>query len=313
MAKPLAHAPADARGGVGHHRGRRWTGAAIIAALVAAAVPLRGADAQQAGGSTLRDSLGRRASSASAARAPLVTHRELTGLGTAIVLTGAIAPFDARIRAFMQSPRLQRMRGLRPAANGAAFMGGPGPFLLGAALFAGGRAGRARSVADVGVHLTEAVLLSAAIDGLGKGISGRALPQHSTDPDNIEIGRGFHRGNGPYVSFPSGHTAAAFAMATVLTREAERWHPEAGRIIAPLAYGGASLIGVARVYQNLHWASDLPLAAAIGTWSGISIVSRQHMHPHNVVERLLLRTGFAPASHGGAMLTWSLPDVPDAR
>ena len=318
MEKAPAQSAIDLRGGARHQRGQRapqWICAAIVAALVTGALPLSGALAQQPGALTSRDSLDATsppASPASPARVPLITHREMAGVGAAIVLTAALAPFDGRIRAFLQAPRMQRIHGLRPAAGAAAFMGGPGPFLLGAAFVAGGRLGRARPVEDVGLHLTEAVLLAAAIDGLGKGISGRALPQHSADPDNIEIGRGFHRGNGPYVSFPSGHTAAAFAMATVLTREAERWRPEAGRIVAPLAYGGASLIGIARMYQNVHWGSDLPLAAAIGTLSGITIVSRQHVQPHNIVERLLLRTGATPAIHGGVMLTWSLPDSPNA-
>ena len=240
-------------------------------------------------------------------RRMLVTRRQVLITGAAIAATATIAPFDRRSAAFMQAPRLQRVPDLRHAANDAAFMGGAGPFLLGAALFAGGRITGARPIADVGLHLTEGVLLAATITGLGKGLSGRALPQHSADPGDIEFGRGFHRGNGPYVSFPSGHAAAGFAMAAVLTSETSRWRPNAAKFVGPLAYGGATVIGLARMYQNVHWASDLPLAALIGTWSGMAVVSHQHAHPRNRLDRWLLGTGVAPSGHGGVVLTWSIP------
>ncbi len=245
--------------------------------------------------------------SARTIRPPLITRRELVVATMAIAVTAAVAHFDRRSAAFLQAPRLQRMSDLQSAARDAAFMGGPGPFLLGGVLFAGGRLTSSESVADVGLHLTEAVVLAATINGVAKGVSGRALPQASADPDNIEFGRGFHHGNGPYVSFPSGHTAAAFAMAAVLAGETGRLHPQLSRFVAPVAYGGASVIGLARMYQNVHWASDLPMAALIGTWSGMAVVSHQHDHPRNWIDRWLLSTNVAPAGHAGIALTWSLP------
>jgi membrane-associated phospholipid phosphatase len=166
--------------------------------------------------------------------------------------------------------------------------------------------------------MTEAVLLAASINGLGKGISGRALPSvNDSNPENFQFGRGFHDGNGPFVSFPSGHAAASFAMAAALTSEVNQWHPRLARIIGPIAYGGAGLVGLARMYQNVHWASDLPLAAAIGTWSGITVVARSRPHarqpdtrtgglPSALVEMLRSTTVVPVAGHGAA-LTWSIP------
>ena len=245
--------------------------------------------------------------------APAARHRLLVA-GAVIATTVAIAPFDQRIATFLQRPRLQHESDLQHAAQDAAFMGGPGPFLLGAALYAGGRLTGERSVAGLGLHLTQAVLLAASVTAVGKGISGRSIPQQSAgEPDDFQFGRGFHRGNGPYVSFPSGHTAAGFAMAAVFTGEASRWRPAAARFIGPIAYGGAAAIGVARMYQNVHWATDLPVAAAIGTWSGMTVVSYQHAHPRNRLDRWLLGTAVAPSGQGGVALTWHLPTGDPAR
>jgi hypothetical protein len=64
------------------------------------------------------------------------------------------------------------------------------------------------------------------------------------------------RGNG---SFPSGHSMAAFAVATVVARRYgnHRWVPYA-------AYGLASLVGFSRLTLNVHFLSDVAMGGAIG-------------------------------------------------
>jgi len=188
---------------------------------------------------------------------------------------------------------------------------------MGAGLFAVGRISRMPRLANAGLHMTEAVLLAASFTGLGKGFFGRALPNvNVNNPDNFQFGRGFHDGNGPFVSFPSGHAAASFAMAAVVTDEVGQWHPEMARIIGPIAYGGAGLVGLARMYQNVHWASDLPLAAAIGTWSGLTVVARSHRNARqsvaptgdlDVLVQVLRSTMVVPVAGRGAGLAWSIP------
>jgi membrane-associated phospholipid phosphatase len=236
----------------------------------------------------------------------------------AVLATVTIAPLDGRTARELQEKRLQGSDDLQHTARDLAFLGGPGPFVMGAGLYAAGRLTRAPRLADAGLHMTEAVLLAASLTGLGKGFFGRALPNvNVNNPDDFQFGRGFHRGNGPFVSFPSGHAAASFAMAAVLTSEVDRWHPGMARIVGPIAYGGAGLVGVARMYQNVHWASDLPLAAAIGTWSGLTVVARSHRNtrqsgartddlPAALVEMLLSPT-VVPVAAGGAGLMWAIP------
>jgi hypothetical protein len=64
-------------------------------------------------------------------------------------------------------------------------------------------------------------------------------------------------------SFPSGHTASAFVAAEFLHQE----YGDKSVWISIGGYGMASLIGVARVYNNRHWVSDVVAGAGIGILS----------------------------------------------
>jgi membrane-associated phospholipid phosphatase len=257
-----------------------------------------------------------RSDSTRATRAWITKGDALAG-AVAVLSTMAMAPIDGRTARELQERQLQGNDDLQRTARQLAFLGGPGPFLVGAGLFAAGRISRAPRLANAGLHMTEAVLLAASVTGLGKGVFGRALPNVDVNnPDDFQFGRGFHEGNGPFVSFPSGHTAASFAMATVVTDEVDQWHPGMARIIGPIAYGGAGLVGLARMYQNVHWASDLPLAAAIGTWSGLTVIARSHRNAKQSVApsgdlgalvQVLRSTTVVPAAGRGAGLAWSIP------
>ncbi len=64
------------------------------------------------------------------------------------------------------------------------------------------------------------------------------------------------------ISFPSGHTTAAFSVASVIA--AEYPHPA----VRVAAYGLASAVGVARMYAGAHFLSDVVAAAMLGTAVG---------------------------------------------
>ena len=66
-------------------------------------------------------------------------------------------------------------------------------------------------------------------------------------------------------AFPSGHTAYAFAGATLLGNR----YP---KLRIPL-YIGAGLVGITRIYLGRHYASDVIAGAAVGTITG-ALVSR---------------------------------------
>ena len=230
--------------------------------------------------------------------AQYLSHRELILSGGAVVATGLLAPFDRSIQRSMQAEDMQEHRALHRAANALAFSGGPGPFIAGGALYLVGRSASSPRFATLGVHLTEGVLVSAALNGLVKGFSGRALPNATTKPGHFSFGRGFHDGNGPFVSFPSGHTAASFGAAAVITDEVSNWDSTKAWIVAPIAYSTATLVALSRLYENVHWASDLPIGAAIGVLSGKAVVLWEQRHPSNWLDRHLVGVTVAPGAHG---------------
>lgn len=67
------------------------------------------------------------------------------------------------------------------------------------------------------------------------------------------------KGSG-FISFPSGHSVTAFALAFVLSRAYPRY--------AFLFYGLASLVALSRVYLAKHFPSDVVAGAAIGLLAG---------------------------------------------
>jgi undecaprenyl-diphosphatase len=70
-------------------------------------------------------------------------------------------------------------------------------------------------------------------------------------------------------SFPSGHSASAFAYATAVTME----HRGAGAVVLPLA----AAVSYSRVHTGVHWPSDVVAGAAIGV--GAAYATR-HWWPH---------------------------------
>ncbi|MCC9137863.1 phosphatase PAP2 family protein [Pontibacter silvestris] len=62
-----------------------------------------------------------------------------------------------------------------------------------------------------------------------------------------------------YTSFPSGHTTVAFAVATSVAT-VYKDH----KFVPPVAYGVATLVGLSRIHDNAHWATDVMAGAAVG-------------------------------------------------
>jgi hypothetical protein len=92
-------------------------------------------------------------------------------------------------------------------------------------------------------------------------------------------------------------------MAATLSGEVGAVDSTLGSRIAPLAFAGAASVGIARVVQHVHWPSDLPLAAAIGTWSGHVVQS--HVHAHGATASAVRGLSIAPAPGQRVMIGWS--------
>jgi membrane-associated phospholipid phosphatase len=94
-------------------------------------------------------------------------------------------------------------------------------------------------------------------------------------------------------SFPSSHAARAFALAAVFAEA----YPQP---IPVLAYTGAALISLSRIYQNEHFASDVFAGAALGFFIGKAL-SWRHNQPD--LRRSWNVLPFVPEARGGFGLT----------
>lgn len=237
----------------------------------------------------------------------LFTYRDALLAGGFAVLTVIMFPADQAIARHLADSSLTTNRFLNHSANGVEVIAAPGAYIIGGGLYVIGRVSHKPNVADLGWHGLESVILATAITGVLKGTAGRARPFVSSDtnPADWRFGGGF--GNADRQSFPSGHTTTAFAVASSITSETRRLHPTYVKFVAPVLYGGATLVGLSRMYHNKHWASDVVLGAGIGTFSGLKVVRYSHAHPHNLIDRVILRTAVAPDGNGGVALGFNLP------
>jgi membrane-associated phospholipid phosphatase len=221
-------------------------------------------------------------------KTPLLTGQDALLLGAFALGTAAVAPLDRHLAKRLQDPYNQENRFFSRAATGLRVLAEPGSLLAGVGLYALGRADGQRRVQALGLHSVEAILLADILGGGIKLVAGRARPYVDIDdPFNFQLFRGFS--GHPYQSFPSGHTVNAFAFASTLTRETQFWWPNKVWYVGTVFYGGAALMGLSRMYNNQHWASDVMAGAAIGTLIGIKVVKYTHSHPGNRIDRELIK------------------------
>jgi membrane-associated phospholipid phosphatase len=235
----------------------------------------------------------------------LFTWRDAALAGGFTVLTVSMFPVDKSLATRLQDSSTQASHLIKNATRDVQFIADPGSLFIGVGMYGVGRVAHWQNVADLGLHGTEAIVLSGSITALLKGIAGRGRPFVSgdTNPHDFKFGRGF--GNGQYESFPSGHSTVAFAAAAAVPSDTRRWWPHKQWLVAPVLYGGATLVGLSRMYNNAHWASDVALGAAIGTFSGIKVVRYSHTHPHNFIDRALLHVSVTPASGHEMRVAWA--------
>ncbi|HEY2375852.1 MAG TPA: phosphatase PAP2 family protein [Gemmatimonadaceae bacterium] len=236
--------------------------------------------------------------------AALFTTKDYLIGGAFVVGTFAMFPFDQRLAKHLTNPGAQANKFFKNASTGVEWIASPGAYVIGGSLYAVGRIGHFERVADLGWHGTEAVFVADAVTYALKGLAGRARPFFAGDtlPNDFKFAKGFRDGNRQ--SFPSGHATSAFAAAAAVTAETGTWWPKSTWVIGPLMYGGATMVGLSRMYHNKHWASDVVLGAAIGTFSGQKIVQYSHAHPTRL-DKVMLHVSALPDGNGGWALAWS--------
>ena len=126
---------------------------------------------------------------------------------------------------------------------------------LGVALLAGEAFGSERMV-DVTGHTLQAGIAAGVIATGVKFLTGRERPNSATGTGQLSP---FKTGD---TSFPSGHTALAFGMASALAGEIPGAWDDVG------FYGLATATGLSRINDNRHWFSDVVAGAAVGILAG---------------------------------------------
>jgi membrane-associated phospholipid phosphatase len=242
----------------------------------------------------------------SSARPSLFTYRDALLAGGIVLGARLVHPLDYRYARRLQDSSTQANSRLQTLAFFVRTTAAPGSYIIGGSMFAIGRVAKNRKLASLGLHGTEALLVGEATATVIKGVVGRQRPYGTPpDPNNYELMRGF-KGGDEYQSFPSGHSVAAFAAAAAVTAETARNAPNTRWIVGPIMYGGAALVGVSRMYNNRHWASDVLIGAGIGTFAGLKVVRYHDAHPGNGVDRLLISGSISPDPAGGQSLRWSI-------
>ncbi len=238
--------------------------------------------------------------------APFFTYRDALLLGAFSAGALALDPLDRHFAQRLQDPNNQNNRFLHGASTFFRLMGQPAPQIIAVGLYGVGRVAKNQKIERLAVHGTEAMLLGTAMTTTIKVLAGRARPRRDTSKAlGFKLGRGLPHvlgGEGTeFQSFPSGHATTAFAVASAATAEwshwVDAWHsPESYKLlVGGVLYGGATLVGISRMYNNAHWASDVMAGAAIGTFAGIKTVRYDYRHPNNKLERWLVKVQIVPA------------------
>lgn len=234
----------------------------------------------------------------------------------AFALGGVVAYHNDRgiARAFQRTD-VQDNTSLRNTAAVFRNTGQPGVLLGGLSAYAIGRVTHRPALASAGLRVTEAIVVAGTLTGVGKVAAGRSRPfvTAGLNSSDFKWWRGRREG---FTSMPSGHTSAAFAAASALAVEWRASWPASAKVAVPLLYTGASLVGLSRLYNDKHWASDVMAGAALGTLSGGVVARWGRAHPNNRVERWLLPVRVSPAADGAFRLGLSLdfaPASPSAR
>jgi membrane-associated phospholipid phosphatase len=168
-------------------------------------------------------------------------------------------------------------------------LGGPAGFATAGAFFGAGLLFKDVRARDTGYLAASAILQCFLVDNVLKGLTGRQRPfvasgeDHWAGPAAI-VKRLEGADANRYGSFPSGHSASAFSLATVVALQYRHcgWVPV-------VAYSLAAGVGLSRMALDKHWASDVLVGAVVGHMVA-RLVVRDHERRRRIVP-LLACTG----------------------
>ena len=149
---------------------------------------------------------------------------------------------------------------------------GPDRVLLGTAgvLAATGVVAQNRKLTRTSVRIGEALVYTNLLTDLFKGFISRSRPNPGVDAHQADIGR-FSMTHSK-LSMPSGHTARAFALASVLSHSFDRWYVQIP------SFALATSVGLQRIESGNHWLSDVVVGGALGYFVGKVVTDGGYQH-----------------------------------
>lgn len=201
--------------------------------------------------------------------------------GKFAVVTGALAFVDRPLQRWALDMR-NHNSGLRVISRQITNFGGPYEAYTLSALGAYGFVFKNKKMQTTTLLALQSYITGAAVESVVKFVSGRQRP-YVVNPKQVETEPTFlgpfkdmrdAQGNKLNSSFPSGHTTVAFAAATVYAMEYKNSKPW----VPYFAYTAASLIGLSRITENKHWATDVIAGAALGYLTGRQVVNNYHRY-----------------------------------
>jgi membrane-associated phospholipid phosphatase len=168
-------------------------------------------------------------------------------------------------------------------------LGGLAGFATAGAFYGVGLLIRDDRAKETGYLAGSAILQAMLVDNVLKILTGRQRPYVADGEDHWGGPAAYFKGSaGDSAAFPSGHSATAFALATVVSMQYGRraWVPV-------LAYTLAAGVGLSRMALDRHWASDVFVGAIVGHLIG-RLVVRDHGRLKRLTPMLAwTRGGFA--------------------
>ena len=163
----------------------------------------------------------------------------------------AVHPLDGRVNRHVRGNATAN-NFFRPGSEIGSF---PTVFGVSAGVYAIGRLTDRPKMSHLGMDLLRAIAMSSLVTHGIKYTTRRERPDLSGK-----------------TSFPSGHAADTFAVATALERHL-------GWRYAIPGYLFASYVAASRLPANRHWLSDVVFGAAVGTIAGRTVGSHEREHP----------------------------------
>ncbi len=156
-------------------------------------------------------------------------------------------------------------------------------------------------------QLVESYLASGIAVQALKHLTGRERPERQSRPRGawrfFPNQNEYHRSMPKFDAFPSGHTAGAMGMVTVLIEN----YPEV-KWLRPVGYAAVGLVTVSLVSRGWHWYSDFPLALVLGYQFGRIAAHPGPDEEEKTAQRTTPTFSLSPSlreTGAGVMVSWT--------